>query len=195
MTFLDGAWSIIILPVGRDWEFGSASTMPLGKRPVRRALKKPLSAAKRFSSLLFKDQGVFPGQTEGYSYLGGGIIFLVVVLLIFAPLSLLRPKIVSLWPLWLAAALSFTLAASAKITLGPHVSLDLPLPDTLERLLSTFRASGRLFWAGYYIILCCSFAAALPDLYQKSPGRRARGPSPRPDIRLQKSLCRSPWDA
>jgi hypothetical protein len=115
---------------------------------------------QKFSSLLFKDQGVFPGQTEGYSYLGGGIIFLIVVSLIFAPLSLFRSKIVSLWPLWLVAVLSFALAASAKITLGPHVLLDFPLPDTLERLFSTFRASGRLFWAGYYIILCCSLAAA-----------------------------------
>ena len=115
---------------------------------------------QRFSSLLFKDQSVFPGQTEGYSYLGGGIIFLVVVLLIFAPLSLLRSKIVSLWPLWLAAALSFILAASAKITFGPHVLLDMPLPDTMERLFSTFRGSGRLFWAGYYIIMCWTLAAA-----------------------------------
>ena len=37
---------------------------------------------------------------------------------------------------------------------------DFPLPDTLERLFSTFRASGRLFWAAYYIVLCCSLAAA-----------------------------------
>ena len=41
MTFLDGAWSIITLPVGRSWEFGSALTMPFGKRGVRKALKKP----------------------------------------------------------------------------------------------------------------------------------------------------------
>ena len=45
MTFLDGAWSIITLPVGRSWEFGSALTMPFGKRCVRKALKKAPSAA------------------------------------------------------------------------------------------------------------------------------------------------------
>src|SRR4029077_17417413 len=41
MIFLDGAWSIVTLPVGRGWEFGSALTMPFGKRGVRKALKKP----------------------------------------------------------------------------------------------------------------------------------------------------------
>ena len=115
---------------------------------------------QRFPSLFFKDQGVLPGQTEGYSYLGAGIIFLIVIALIFSPLSLLRSKVVSLWPLLLVAALSFAFAASAKITLGPHVLFDFPLPDTLERIASTFRASGRLFWAGYYILLCCSLIAA-----------------------------------
>ena len=45
MTFLDGAWSIITLPVGRSWEFGSALTMLLRKRHVRKALKKAPSAA------------------------------------------------------------------------------------------------------------------------------------------------------
>ena len=115
---------------------------------------------QRFPSPFFKDQGVLPGQTEGYSYLGAGIIFLIIVALIFSPSSLLRSKVVSLWPLLLVAALSFAFAASAKITLGPHVLFDFPLPDTLERIASTFRASGRLFWAGYYILLCCSLIAA-----------------------------------
>ena len=31
---------------------------------------------QQFPSLLFKDQGVFPGQSEGYAYLGAGIIVL-----------------------------------------------------------------------------------------------------------------------
>ncbi|MFZ0712264.1 MAG: hypothetical protein WAM53_19645 [Terrimicrobiaceae bacterium] len=115
---------------------------------------------QRFSSLVFKDQGVFAGQTEGYNYLGGGMIFLIVVSLLLAPLSLFRSKIVALWPLWLVAILSFALAASAKVTFGPVVLFDIPLPDTLERLFSTFRASGRLFWVGYYIVICCSLSAA-----------------------------------
>ena len=115
---------------------------------------------QRFPSLFFKDQGVLPGQTEGYAYLGAGIIFLILAALIFSPLSLLRSKVICLWPLWLVAGLSFALAASAKITLGPHVLVDFPLPDSLERIASTFRSSGRLFWAGYYILLCCSLIAA-----------------------------------
>ena len=115
---------------------------------------------QQFSSLLFKDQGVFPGQSEGYAYLGAGIIFLIAVSVIFAPLSLFRSKLVSLWPLWLVAGLSFAFAVSAKVTFGPNVLLDLPLPGAVERLFSTFRASGRFFWVGYYIILCCSLAAA-----------------------------------
>ena len=120
-------------------------------------------------SLLFKDQGVLPGQSEGYAYLGAGIILLIAVSIILAPSSLFHSKILSLWPLWLVAALSFTLAIPAKVTLGSSVLLDLSLPDGLERLLSTFRASGRLFWVGYYIVFCCSFAAASRILSRKRP--------------------------
>ena len=115
---------------------------------------------QRFPSLFFKDQGVLPGQTEGYSYLGAGIIFLILPRLFSRRCPSSAQRSFSLWPLWLVAALSFAFAASAKITFGPHVLFDFPLPDTLERLFSTFRASGRLFWAGYYIVLCCSLAAA-----------------------------------
>ena len=115
---------------------------------------------QRFSSLFFKDQSVFPGQTEGYAYFGAGIILLIVVLLVVAPLAPFRWSGVSLWPLWVVAVLSLALAASAKVTFGQNILLDLPLPDALERLFSTFRASGRLFWAAYYIVFCCSLAAA-----------------------------------
>jgi hypothetical protein len=76
---------------------------------------------QQFSSLLFKDQGVFPGQSEGYAYLGAGIIFLIAVSVIFAPLSS-SVQLVSLWPLWLVAGLSFAFAVSAKVT-WPNVRL------------------------------------------------------------------------
>jgi hypothetical protein len=124
------------------------------------SLNLALPDPQQFPSVLFKDQGVFPGQSEGYAYLGAGMIVLIAVSIILAPSSLFHSKSVSLWPLWLVAALSFTLAISAKVTLGSSVLLDLSLPDGLERLLSTFRASGRLFWVGYYIVFCRSFAAA-----------------------------------
>ena len=124
---------------------------------------------QQFPSVLFKDQGVLPGQSEGYAYLGAGIILLIAVSIILAPSSLFHSKSLSLWPLWLVAALSFTLAISAKVTLGSSVLLDLSLPDGLERLLSTFRASGRLFWVGYYIVFCCSFAAASRILSRERP--------------------------
>jgi hypothetical protein len=125
---------------------------------ILRGLSLPLAEScgsfdpQQFPSVLFKDQGVFPGQSEGYAYLGAGMIVLIAVSIILAPSSLFHSKSVSLWPLWLVAALSFTLAISAKVTLGSSVLLDLSLPDGLERLLSTFRASGRLFWVGYYIV-------------------------------------------
>ena len=45
MIFLDGAWSIITLPVGKSWDSGSASTMPFGRKYARKVLQNAPSAA------------------------------------------------------------------------------------------------------------------------------------------------------
>ena len=45
MIFLDGAWSIITLPVGKSWDSGSASTMPFGRKYARKVLQKAPSSA------------------------------------------------------------------------------------------------------------------------------------------------------
>jgi hypothetical protein len=45
MTFLDGAWSIITLPVGKSWDSGSASAMPFGRNYARHVLQRAPSSA------------------------------------------------------------------------------------------------------------------------------------------------------
>jgi hypothetical protein len=72
---------------------------------------------QQFSSLLFKNQGVFPGQSEGYAYLGAGIIFLIAVSVIFAPAPNARRS--SRFGLWLVAGLSFAFAVSSEGHLWP----------------------------------------------------------------------------
>lgn len=56
MTFLGGAWSIIALPVARGWEFGSASTMPFGKRCVRKSVKARSAAILDAQNVKTADQ-------------------------------------------------------------------------------------------------------------------------------------------
>ena len=49
MIFLDGAWSIITLPVGKSWDTGGASTMPFGSKGVNQ--KVPFSPHHFLSSI------------------------------------------------------------------------------------------------------------------------------------------------
>ena len=44
-------------------------------------------------------------------------------------------------------------AVSPKIQLGSHVLADINVPHLVEKIWSTFRATGRLFWPIYYIII------------------------------------------
>lgn len=105
-------------------------------------------------SILFKEQDSFSAQYEGYNYLGAGFILLMAGTLAFGR----RPKLIFLDPklrsLWAVAAISLLMAVTTKVTWGHSVLMDVPLPYyPVKQFLSSFRASGRLFWPAYYIIM------------------------------------------
>jgi hypothetical protein len=96
------------------------------------------------------------GQYEGYNYLGIGALTLAGIVLVMAVLQ--RGKLPSLnlrWliPLLVCCSVLTLMALSTKATLGSGTLVDLDPREKLSGYLAPLRASGRLFWAPYYLIL------------------------------------------
>jgi hypothetical protein len=121
----------------------------------------------RSGALLLNAQPRFPGQYEGYNYLGLGTLALILVLVATMAATKRRPH----WPLieilpLIALCIVFTLLAlSTKVTVGSHVLLDLDPRERLTPFLAVFRSSGRLFWVPYYLIT----AGAVVALFRVFP--------------------------
>ncbi|MGE4045857.1 MAG: DUF6311 domain-containing protein, partial [Acetobacteraceae bacterium] len=107
-------------------------------------------------------------QMEGYNYLGLGLLLLAVVSLARCPALLGRLVRPSWLPVLLVFAASLLLALSVQVTFGSRMLFSLPLPHPVVTALSTFRASGRLFWPGYYLV----FAGVLAVAFAAFRGRR-----------------------
>lgn len=92
------------------------------------------------------------GQYEGFNYLGFGGL-----LMVFGGCVLTGPRLPSLIgrhrDLAQVLALLTLLALSNVVYFGRFKILDLNVGYLLDRILGTFRSSGRLFWPVYYLIL------------------------------------------
>lgn len=105
------------------------------------------------SSRFFKEIPVLPGQYEGNAYLGMGGLFLVIVALIYFIKNWIDKKDVNTKRIAACAVLTvvtYGLAMSYKIAWNDHILLNISLPDSLYKLLSIFRTSGRFVWVIAY---------------------------------------------
>ena len=114
-------------------------------------------------------------QSEGFSYLGLGVITLILILL-FVGILQKRFSISKLkTPLGISLVL-FTvvfvfLALSPKCTLGEKVVYYIHYPDAIYQMLSTFRSTARFIWPVYYFIITVAiicFGRWFKDNLQKS---------------------------
>jgi len=97
------------------------------------------------------------GQYEGFAYLGGGLLLLVVLA---APeLRRALPRRVRQHP-WFTAVLvgSILLAVSNEVYAGPYHLISIPVPDALAGLFGVVRSSGRLAWIGIYVVAALAIA-------------------------------------
>jgi hypothetical protein len=108
------------------------------------------------------------GQYEGYNYLGLSIIALLVIGLMSRSIKIRGMITADILPLTVVAVISTVLAASATITAGSFTIVDFPLPGVIERVAQMLRASGRLFWPAYYLLII----AALATLRKLRPPHR-----------------------
>jgi len=89
---------------------------------------------------------------EGFSYLGGGVLFLLFLSIVFLRLKVLK-QIYRHWPLVLILLGMGLFALSNRIYFGENSLIHIPLPRIINGLANTFRASGRFFWPLSYALL------------------------------------------
>src|SRR5262249_50080728 len=99
-----------------------------------------------------------PGQYEGYGYLGLGITGLLAVFVAWRPSALMWVVERRLIALAAVAVVCTVLAASDRITFGTHTLLVVHWPARLAHMLDGLRASGRLFWPAYYLIVLAALS-------------------------------------
>ncbi|WP_282939482.1 DUF6311 domain-containing protein [Paenibacillus sp. RC67] len=109
-----------------------------------------------WSNGLIKDRSLaISGQYEGFSYFGVGII----VILLWAFFQILnKPSLVkpikNFWVgLSIVFVIYFAIATSNVITLDNHILANIKLNENILALLGTIRASGRMIWPLYYMII------------------------------------------
>lgn len=107
------------------------------------------------------------GQYEGFNYLGLGVMLALAIAAAAALTGSRRQrrtdqgwrKIPDLALVLCCLALTM-LALSTTVTLGSHVLFTLPVPAMMDRGLNIFRASGRMFWPVYYLLLLLAMRGA-----------------------------------
>lgn len=123
-------------------------------------------------ALYIKAFPVVHGWTlAGYDYLGMGVLLLLFIALARSPgaaRALWSPAIL---PLTAVAVVCTLLALSVQIGVGDHVLFTIPLPKFAFDLLASFRASGRLFWPAYYLLLLAAIAGIAVTVHSVA-GRR-----------------------
>jgi len=107
------------------------------------------------------------GQYEGFLYLGAGMIVLAAMALALH-LASPRPLARRCWPLVAVALAFWLLALSNVVMLGSHRLFTVPLPESLHRALSIFRASGRFGWPAFYLVNLAVLALVLRHLPPRS---------------------------
>lgn len=110
-------------------------------------------------SILLRSQPSLPGQGEGFSYLGLGVLVLVVMAAPTITGALGRMPLRRWLPLAVVCSAMALFAASNRITVGQAVLGEVRLPPWAVALGGTYRASGRFVWPAVYALMLASLWA------------------------------------
>jgi hypothetical protein len=105
-------------------------------------------------SYLLRDIPQAAGDYEGFNYLGLGVIFLGIYALphLFSAQAGVVNEVLNR-PVLLAAMLVLTVFALSNNLGIASVNFDFSIPDSVLRVANIFRASGRMFWPVFYLML------------------------------------------
>lgn len=110
-------------------------------------------------SRLMPDLAIINYQTEGFNYLGLGIIFL----LLLSIYKFLRKKQLkhfgkSFWPIIALSIILFFIAISNVVAINNNILWVIPWPESImNNVFGFFRSSGRFFWPLYYLLFVVAF--------------------------------------
>ena len=109
-----------------------------------------------YLSSLLPTEKVLQGQSEGFAYLGAGMLALLAVVAV----NLVRERRVcgvgrDWLPLLAVAAALLAFATGCVLAIGPWQIAGTEFPS---RLLGAFRASGRFVWIAYYVLMLIAIA-------------------------------------
>ena len=121
-------------------------------------LNAPVNPMEYGSILLPGLPLIHPAQVEGFSYLGLGIIALLVATLLYRPRSIASLGDRRLMPLVGLALVCTALALSTTVSFGASRLFTVKVPTAIATVLQGLRASGRLFWPAYYLIVAATLS-------------------------------------
>jgi Family of unknown function (DUF6311)/Carbohydrate binding domain len=152
------AWVMgLLISGGRGYSSG-------GYRDLSLNLLAPIDPRGWTSLVMHRFSSASPLQYEGYNYLGAGVLALgLIVVIAFLVQGRTLQVLDWRWVLPLAGCcvLLTLMALSTRITLGWRTLLDLDPSQRFSPYLAPLRATGRLFWLPYYVILTAVLAASL----------------------------------
>lgn len=105
---------------------------------------------------------------DSFNYLGLGLLAALAGCILMAAWLLafrrdtaktLAKQVLGHWPLALVCAALTVFAVTNSVTANSRTLFTLPLPQWLTDLCGTFRASGRMFWPVWYVIVALVLAA------------------------------------
>jgi hypothetical protein len=108
------------------------------------------------------------GQYEGFSYLGAGILLLVIMTLPWLCRAIAGAWAGHAWLLALMVGLVL-FSLSNEIYVGNWHVLSIPLPGPILAMASIFRSSGRFIWPCLYLLTAAVIVAA-PSLWGRAGG-------------------------
>ena len=115
--------------------------------------------AQGYSKIFHRLELYTDGQYEGFSYLGLGMILLLIMSLIYVSVGcvcrsfkLSRDFLIYAFIYLMISIGLVILAASPYISLNDKLIFEIPYSSTLFHYWSIFRSSGRLIWPVYYFV-------------------------------------------
>ena len=115
-------------------------------------------------SLFLPEISVTPGEaSEGFSYLGIGGIFLILIGIFLFFKNITEFKKNNYIPYFFIIILFSLVALTNKISFANILLFEIDLPKYIYGILSIIRASGRLFWPVYYLF----FLGSIIIIYNK----------------------------
>ena len=126
-----------------------------------------------WSNVFISRPFIWEEQSEGFAYLGAGVIFvfIIAVLILLSQEDIKRilvKKVAFLIAISTMCAISLIIALSPIVTLGEEIILEYFLPGFIMKIWSTFRATGRLSWILVYAIMLCSCIVVLKKMNKRA---------------------------